>query len=293
MAYYSSVANDMTAVRQALIDACVSEGWEWNASQSVLSRDKLFVKITHSSTRLDFLGRSSLTAGDMPRTVGIRQLGGNSTVVPLTWPMTCEVYVFSEEVFLLVNYSVSYYQFAAFGRSTVQGLIGTGLWVTASAKELGLTVRLGPSGKSDSWNYSVPAPFFRESPNSYQYYAESFVHTGFMEGVWGASASQSVSANPGLVPMLSISPNSWNSEAVLLPMRVFQVRAEKKVSLVADINNARYIRIDNYDPQQVILIGGERWKVYPFYSKNTASRDGGEDITHSGTLGWAIRYDGP
>lgn len=291
MAYYSGVANDMAAIRQALIDACVGEGWVWNASQSVLSRDKLFVKITHSSTRLDFLGRSSLTAGDMPSPVGIAQLGSGGSLVPLSWPMSFEIFIFVNEVFLLVNYGVEYYQFAAFGGSTVGNLIGTGLWVTASAKKTPSMVSIAAFGRVRSAGYSVPAPFLRAGAGIGD--SESFIHTGLVDGIWGASTGLVASTIPALVPLFGISPNSWNTEAVLLPIRVFQSRAERKVSLVADIKNARYMRIDNYDPQQVILIGSERWKVYPFYSKNTASRDGGTGITHSGTLGWAIRYDGP
>lgn len=291
MAYYSGVANDLGALRQALIDACVGEGWVWSPSQSVLHRDQLFVKITHSSARLDFLGRTSLTTGDMPRPVGIAQLGHGSSIVSLSWPMTFDIFIFVNEVFLVVNYGVEYYQFAAFGGSTVVDLIGTGLWVTASAKRVPSIVNIAVSGRVQSPVYSVPAPFLRARSDINN--SESFIHTGLVDGIWGASTNSVASINPALVPLFEISPNSWNTEAVLLPIRVFQSRAERKVSLVADVKNARYMRIDNYEPGQIIIIGSERWKVYPFYSKNSVARNGGTDIKHSGTLGWAIRYDGP
>jgi len=60
-----------------------------------------------------------------------------------------------------------------------------------------------------------------------------------------------------------------------------------------DLQNARTLRVDNYDPGQIITLGDDQWRIYPFYRKNADQRDGttssGGD--HSGTMGWAIRYD--
>ena len=68
---------------------------------------------------------------------------------------------------------------------------------------------------------------------------------------------------------------------------------ENKVRLVLEVRNARYMRIGNNDPEQVITLGPDRWKVFPFLRKNASVPDGGSVIDHSGTFGWAIRYDGP
>lgn len=102
--------------------------------------------------------------------------------------------------------------------------------------------------------------------------------------------------NVPAAPHLSRSPSAWNQESPLLPIQCTLVRASSKVSLVADIRNARYLRVDNHSPEQIIELGPDRWKIYPFYRKNTSARDGsvapvGTD--HTGTFGWAIRYDGP
>ena len=60
-----------------------------------------------------------------------------------------------------------------------------------------------------------------------------------------------------------------------------------------DLAHCRFLRIDNYQPGDIIPLGPDRWKVAPWYRKNTAQRDGGSNIQHTGTFGWAIRYDGP
>ena len=70
-------------------------------------------------------------------------------------------------------------------------------------------------------------------------------------------------------------------------------RASNKVSILAKIENARYLRIDNLQPEQILTFGAEKWMVFPFHKKNSSVRDGGTSIDHSGTFGWAIRYDGP
>jgi len=95
-----------------------------------------------------------------------------------------------------------------------------------------------------------------------------------------------------LRPLLEIQPNSWNSEAVLLPIREYFKRSENKVSLIIDLEHARHTRIDNYEPGQIITLGNDRWMIFPWTQKNTNSRNGGTAIDHSGTFGWAIRYEG-
>jgi len=82
---------------------------------------------------------------------------------------------------------------------------------------------------------------------------------------------------------------------VLLPIRAYKIRPSSKVSLIGDLENARYMRIDNYAPGEVFNLGAERWKALPWHQKNAtpAGRSGGDGLTHTGTLGWAIRYEGP
>ena len=96
-------------------------------------------------------------------------------------------------------------------------------------------------------------------------------------------------------PLVSLLPNGWNSEAVLIPIRAYKQRFESKISITADLVHARYTRVDNYAPGEIIAIGGQRWKIFPWYRKDSTARQGtgGWRGAHSGTLGWAIRYEGP
>jgi hypothetical protein len=97
--------------------------------------------------------------------------------------------------------------------------------------------------------------------------------------------------------MTKYSPNLWNDESVLTPCTPYVTRGSSKCSIVADIDILRYLRIDTHFAEDIITLGTDKWKVYPMYKRDTTTRiDFGSSygpIQHSGTLAYALRYDGP
>lgn len=304
MAYYSGSASDMAAVLSALVNACATEGWTWNDDNSVLSKDSLYLQ-------LSVIGGPYLTAlagtgadgsgvtGPTPNAVRVGRAGSEAMLFPVAY----SIFVFADEVYLVLNYNVDCYQWLAFGKSTTTGLPGTGMWVGAS---IGGSIRtnsldianIGPSGSAAGGGNSNSGPLalfwgtnaLDDAANN------SFVHHNHDGYGWEAGGSQGYLGRLGvspLAPLVSVLPNQWNSEAVLLPLRCYASRPSSKVSLVVDTVNARITRLDNYSPGQVITLGEDRWVVFPWYRKNLSSRNGGVRVPHSGTLGWAIRYEGP
>lgn len=294
MAYYSGVANDMAAVRQALIDACVGEGWVWNSANDVLHKNSVYIRLTLISGRLQILGRTSLTAGDAPGVVqvGTFKVSGSNA---MAFPVSYDLFVFSNEVYCVLNYGVEFYQWLAFGKSIID-LPGSGCWFAATGYGGGSNypsgVSIHPSGQL-LINQITPGIFWGDGNSAFNY----FIHSNLDGGEWSGSAisaNQSPrSAAVALQPLIEIQPNSWNSEAVLLPVRAFKKRLEGKVSLIADLENIRITRCDNYQEGQIITIGDQRWKIYPCYRKNAVVRNGGAGLNHSGTFAHAIRYEGP
>ncbi|MBB3103803.1 hypothetical protein FHR87_002200 [Azomonas macrocytogenes] len=285
----------MTALRQALIDACVTEGWAWNAGSEVLSKDAMFLRLQIVSGYLTLLGRTSATAGDMPNVVRIGQLGTQ----PLVWPLSYEIFVFNGEVYLVANYNVDFYQWCAFGLSTVDGLPGSGMWVGATVGS-GVNPTGGPiyimgGAGGDPGDNSTSGALFWATVTGSGGGRNGFVHSDLdAQGWWlGQYLTDYPVGIAPIVPLIGLLPNAWNSEAVLLPIRSYKKRPELKVSLITDLEHARYTRVDNYEPSEIITIGSDRWKVYPWYRKNTTTRNGGSGIAHTGTFGWAIRYEGP
>lgn len=304
MAYYSGSANDMAAVRAALVNACVAEGWAWDVGSEVLSKSSMYLFMRVVSSNLELLARTSAAGGNAPGVVRIGPFGGNTAQPAFTFPMAYEIFVFADEVYLVVNYSVDCYQWCAFGASTVSGIPGSGMWVGASKGNgpyngtNGVAIEAVRGGTSFQ---ICPALSWSTSGGADGYADNNFwLHSDLdAQGWWLAqthNASTDASSPVGIaatVPLISLLPSVWNSEAVLLPIRVYKIRPESKLSMTADIEHARYTRVDNYAPGEIITIGSDRWKVFPWYRKNTSNRNGGFSLTHTGTFGWAIRYEGP
>lgn len=294
MAYYSGSANDMSAVHNALVESCLAEGWAFNSSTNVLSKGSVYLKVEVIAGYLSAIGRTSADSGDAPNAVRIGRIGA----IEISWPAAWEVFVFDIEVYLVVNYRVDYYQWMAFGQSTITSLPGTGMWCAATGggltdpnNQLFITPTGGGTAGTDA--KTCGAPFWatvaiEESGRN------SFVHHNLGGRGWSLSLDGFYYAGAAaLAPLIGLLPNTWNSEAVLLPIHAHAIRASQKVSKVASLVNARYTRVDHYLPGQVIALGNDRWKVFPFYRKDMSARDGGNNVAHSGSLGWAIRYEGP
>lgn len=296
MSYYTGTAVDLTGLRQALFDACVAEGW--TLTGEILSKGTMFVRVQIVSGFLTFLGGTGQSAGALTGAAAAVSRIGTLAGLAIAFPVKYEIFAFTNEVYLVINYNVSYYQWAAFGKSTVQGLPGTGMWFGASCfANAPSTLAMTATGGQASAGYCIPGLFYRQRSYAGSTTLESRIHHGLDGLAWSdgtnATSNPGASAIDALVPLLGMLPNTWNSEAILLPIRVFLLRPSNKTSLVADLEHSRYTRIDNYTPGDIITLGSDRWKVFPWYLKNSAARDGGSNIAHTGTFGWAVRYEGP
>lgn len=160
----------------------------------------------------------------------------------------------------------------------------------------------------------IPAPFWgpgmdknTNSVSGYGSHTNYFVHNNLDGGGWSTTDNNLVHGGitigiRHLTELLNALPNTFNNESVLLPNRCYKLRASNKVSLVLDLSYSRICRIDNYDPGQIITLGADQWMVFPFLKKNTTYRNGYKPsggagyegsswIDHTGTFGWAIKYN--
>lgn len=87
-------------------------------------------------------------------------------------------------------------------------------------------------------------------------------------------------------------PNLYNEATILLPIKPLARRASGGLTIIANLKNARYLRNDNLAPGEIITLGADQWKTYPFFRKDVTLRNSGGDYPHSGTFGYAIKYTG-
>lgn len=299
MAYYSGTAGSLTALRTALLTHAQADGW--TLTGDVLSKAGVYFKIQETAENITCLGcESNAVSNPAPAIVQIGRLYSGSPTWSITYPCNYEVFGFAQELYLVVNYDVDRYQWMAFGKSTTPGLPGQGGWCGAS----------GASAWSSGSIYGAAPVEISIYGSAYQGYTTAALFFGLGGSYWNRSANYWVNHNldghgwtgygsignpvPGILPtntLLARLPSAWNSETVLLPLRCYKERPSYKTSLVAELQNARHARIDNLVPGDVLVIGSDKWKVFPWFIKNSAARDGG--IGHTGTFGWAIRYEGP
>lgn len=299
MAYVTGTVNNITDLRTAIFNACTANGW--TLSGEVLHKGTAYF-------RLYIVGSALLLIGGTGKD-GSNNLTGLATfptmVTPssdapgLVYPVTYHIHINSspDEVYVFLNHSSDYYQYLAFGQSDV-ALPGTGNWFCGLYREVligGLAlVKSTAQGQGGSQGWPDAGFFCGQGGNEL---LNSHIHHNLEGGSgWsgnGAHAQVAIgrpTALTNVVPLVGISPNAYNGEALLLPIPVTVARPSSFYSLVAQLRHSRYIRIDHIEPGQILTIGGDQWKVYPWLKKNASVRNGGAGISHSGTFGCAIRH---
>lgn len=303
MSYSTGTVSSLNDLRTAIFNACTANGW--TLSGDVLHKGSAYF-------RLQVVGASLQLCGGTGKD-GVNNLTGpatkfvqvSNTGVPtgIVYPATYHIHIGAtpDEVYVVINHSTDYYQWLAFGQSHIPLAAGTGNWFGATHPEAfnpstgAISIYVTGSG---GIAYSSGALFW-SSQLGVVTITNSLIHHGLSGGTgWSGTGNPNTDGGRALAieavaPLLTISPNAFNGESLLLPIPVMVGRPSSLYSLVAQPKFSRYIRLDNHAPGEVITIGGEQWKIYPWMKKDAINRNGSHDgggITHSGTLGWAIRY---
>jgi len=301
MSYYSGTATSLTALRDALLTHAQADGWVLTGN--VLSKAGVYFNIGLTTLNITCLGCVD-NAGSSPAP-GVVSIGRvwSATGYPtceISFPCNYEVFGFAQELYFVVNYDTDNYQWMAFGKSTVQGLSGQGGWCGATTKEamVGSGGNIGPiyitptGGGRGYWEETAGALFWATLlTNSAA--KNCWVNHGLDGLGWNYSTTNYYPIGIRHNNLLTMQPSVWNGEAVLLPLQCFIERGAYKSSLVADLEHARHIRIDNLTAGSILTLGSDKWKVFPWLKKDATARDGGLSVRHTGTFGWAVRYEGP
>ena len=318
MAYITGSAASFADLKTAIENACTANGW--TLSSGILSKNGCFFQLVAGTSdgyaQLQLFGGTGQSGttlnGQPPSNYGAKICSNNGSVI--AFPINYEIHLFTnpDEVYCIINYNSDFYQQLSFGKSDVPGIGGTGAWFTG-AKRSDQTLTDGTYGfkvfMSVSWPENVGTStyegygcgLFFDNPTEAGEYYPSFVHTGLDATPWrsGQSGLSALTGYRGagtqVGSLLMQLPNLYNNANVLLPIKPVALRSSGGVTIIANPKNARYLRIDNVVPGEIITFGAERWKCYPFYRKDSTVRNGvvwNIGASHSGTFGYAIRYTG-
>ena len=324
MAFVTGTAASYAALKTAVETACVAVGW--TLADDILSKGSAFVQLrvaTPSGTGGTQQG-TGLAAFPGTGKSGTTLLGTVSNAPrlgPLTHPDTSyfkqidlpfDYFIFTftapDEVYVIARRG-SYYTRLCFGVSKPLGAGGNGLWVDASVYgcegygDHGYNGAIigAASGSASSRIASTPSyPCITgmwQNTRGHWYgtsYSSSLINTGagWMVGGPLNYAGQCNAIEP-IDPLVSVLQSGSFADPPLLPIRVHQCISATENRVVLEVENARYFRLKNHEPEAIIQRGGSQWMVFPWLRKDgTVAGDVGV-ATHSGTFGWAIRYEGP
>lgn len=304
MAYSTGSAADYTAVRTAIINACVADGWTWDSVNEYLSKGTIFTRVyLTSNVNGAFLAIQGARGVDdtLSTTVG---MGNFNSVPTLAFPVTYHVFTFPNEIYCVVG-SGDEYRWLSFGQSQQPGLTGSGNFVSASSRVSPGQVQMATYNRSSSMtNLVAPGLFWAQKASSeaQTYQVDNDLDPLTTGAPWGLYYTGNTAGSyydeywtigtDFCVGLLDSQPNNYNMETVLIPIRGYKSRPDYKTSQVIELENARHIRNDHYQNEEIITLGTDKWMTFPYYKKDPTNRDATSNDS-SGTYGMAIRYEGP
>lgn len=309
MAYYSGQATSYQELLNVFVAACVAEGWTW--ADGVLSKGETFVKLSVVLTGTTAKGPGIILQGGVgknganlitPSTeVRLGPDAGTNPLFSFIFPLSFQIFIFEdpEEVFLIVNYEIDKFSYLAFGQSTgsgyktwIEASVAVGFQTSTNASAPICITQSTGGYSSGNLIHAYPNGFFWQTTD-YAGRHHCGLYSNAAGWIYPLTGYPTLSAIQAVYNLVQVSPSNWSNEAILIPIIVVANKSSNKCAIATNVNNARYLRIDNLEPDQILILGSEKWKVFPFFRKNSSLRNGGNNIVHTGTFGWAIRYDGP
>ena len=309
MTYSSGTAGSLATLLSAIQDAAVGAGW--TLSGSILSKAGAAFKLTVVGTQIEIEGGLGVSGSTVTTPcTGKARLAASYVTLPVSY----EIFTFSnpDEVYVVIKYDVQFYQQLSFGRSSVAGNEGSP-WFTAACNDLAVpagavsalnlitsfakirTLYYPPSGNNSVGLFVKPDSTVSRGTSFFYNKASP---TGWKSDILPAPATgMRIGSSDLIAGLLNQLPSLLTGATVLVPIKSGCDAGSKGFMVGVNLNNARFCRIDNLNAGQVVQYGGVSWKVYPWLRKNLDFRNGQVSSTiaidHSGTYGYAIRYEGP
>lgn len=279
--------NSLSALRDAFVDALTDAGWIEDGI-TLSNGAGVSFDCAVEGDYLTFVGRAAGSAF----TAGKVAMGALGAAGEITFPATAYLFIHAAEIYCVVNYDTDRFQFFACGKSAVPGLPGTGMWMGATLGDPTIVdspaiSMLVAQGAGATGNVTSAGLFYATNAAAASK-RNCWVHHN-LDGRGWYHGSTITSAPVGVAGFSYVNSVLPGNNEVLLPLRCYVYRSDGAVSLVADLQHARHIRIDNYAHGQRVRVGLHEFMCFPWHKKFTVFRDGAWLGDHTGTMGWAIR----
>lgn len=313
MAYQTGTVATPEGLISALASFAQANGWAY--SGSMLSKGGCYVSVNLSGTTAISIAGSrngTFVAPDLcPRTSYLR-------LDP--WPTTL-VYHFiafqnPDTIWVTVNWDVT--SFAHMGLGTIQkyGDWAGGMWFhgqhAAGSNDKNTEVYMVKGGPN--------APYFLSSAKccglfwsqrDYSVWGDpsaskvSFVHCELRGEVWPATNGNGndetdlniIHCPTVLAPSHYYTPNVYNGQTIITPFELYLQNTDGHYMSIGHVGHLRFVDMLNYNPGDILQIGSDRWKLFPWAKIDPRYPDGRNVDSNNGAfgtgyLGVAVRYDG-
>lgn len=322
MAYATGTVNSASQLKSVITSFCTSNGW--SLSGNVLSKGTSFNILLAETSEIFSIQGSNNSAG----TLNTCEYKRYTYVTATSWPVTYFIQVNTNPdlVVVVLQYETDKHQQIIFGNISKinNSAFPGGNWFWASkfynpnlyitANDINVALATNPRLELlDNTNMEVRCsisslgsniPFARAFGGEYTSgVGGGCIHANGLhleiDGVIWDSGLNPIPSNRtkvhfhNMIPtLLTKSPNTWNGQTHLIPVHII-FNANGGQMYLGHVEHLRFCRVDNYNPGDVITLGTDKWKVFPWHYKDSVNRNGSQSINGClGTLGFAFRYDG-
>ncbi len=285
----------------------------WTVSGDVIYKGTVYSELTVLNTgTVDFIrirgGTGELAGALTGASTGNAYLLGMAGPVTFSFPGTYWLFDSTAPntlICIVRSNEGLYFNWLLFGMLNKYGTYTGGEFFGASfhraAEWTYSDVRIELDRQSSGGSEQSAAPFWSMAAASGNLSTNVYVRSdvGLESGAWLGEtdpSNNSAHANRGGGSLIKRNPNVWNNQTVLVPYIISTQRASGFYSKLGNFSAARLCRITNFAAGDIVTLGSDKYMVFPFYRKNTEYPDGFQNpngANASGTLGWAIVYDGP
>lgn len=309
MAYQTGSVSDFPNLVATLKTFASNNGW--SVSTDIVYKGNVFARVAaeHPSggdACISVQGGTGQSGGALTGAHGRKNMMRTHTGlgdIVNSFPITYHLFSHTspDQITLFVNYNSIWWQWLTFGEIEKYGSY-TGGQFYASMQDYSVSIydKDVKITAEEAGNYDAPAAcalFWggKEEWGSLTVNDGGYMHLELDGYTWWLSSRETgydgyrINTPSFMSPLLERCNSTSTEMTALLPYYVWALRPSSKVSLLGSVKHFRLLRIDNYQAGDIITIGSDRYKVFPWLRKTIDTIA----IESSGVWGVAIEYDGP
>lgn len=313
MSYQTGTITSAAELVTAVQSFAVANGWA--LAGGVLSKGGAYIRITSPSVgevRIESARAGVFSTPDIcPR---------YSKIGFTTWPTTATYHLAAfnspDTVWLTMNYATTDHAHLGFGNLQKYGGWPGGQWFHAQHSQNPSCIddkvySMVDGDGNTSWGTESGCALFwgQKDGRTWDGFGivgkPSYLHCELRGYIWEATIAATDQSTMNMIhcpsiltPIHKYNPNAFNGQTVLTPFELFLQNTDGNYMSIGHVGHLRFMKLTNYEAGDVLEIGPDKWKVFPWHRIDRTLPNGDKPgyssgVRSTGVLGVAVRYDGP